>query len=311
MSTDIRDRLDATVEGNRRLAKLSKDAGYVWGIIRGDTLATIGVVIILGFLFLALFGPMLAPHDPGDNLRGEDGQLLRTDSPTETFSEGAYLGTTNYGEDVLSQVIVSVRVSVFVGLLAALIAVFIGANVALISAYYGGRVDDVLMRIVDIAYGLPFLPFVIVLVFIFGSNIWNIVFVIAAVLWRDSARVVRSEVLTQKQRPYVKSARAIGASDLRIMYKHIFPNVLPLVGLYAAFAVAYAIIYEASLAFLGFGDPELYSWGQMLFQAYHSGAIRFAWWWVLPPGICLMLLVMAVFFIGRSLEEITNPELRH
>jgi peptide/nickel transport system permease protein len=237
--------------------------------------------------------------------------MYRTASPTETFSEGLYLGTTNYGEDVFSQMIISARVSVLVGLLAALIAVFIGANVALISAYYGGWIDDILMRLVDIAYGLPFLPFVIVLVFIFGTDLWNIIIVIAAILWRDSARVVRSEVLTQKQRPYVKSARAIGASDLRIMYKHIFPNVLPLVGLYAAFAVAYAIIYEASLAFLGFGDPELFSWGQMLFQAYQSGGIRYAWWWVLPPGICLMLLVMAVFFIGRSLEEITNPELRH
>ena len=313
MSFDIKDRFDSGVVGrvigDRRMNKLAKDLRYIWGFIRKDTLAMIGVVIILAFLFLALFGTLLAPHDPSENIRGEDGTLLRTAAPS--ISDGVYLGTTNYGEDVLSQVIVSTQVSVLVGLVAALIAVFIGSNVALISAYYGGRIDDALMRLVDIAYGLPFLPFAIVLVFIFGQGLWNMIVVIAAILWRDSARVVRSEVLTQKQRPYVKSARAIGASDARIMYKHIFPNVLPLVGLYAAFAVAYAIIYEASLAFLGFGDPELYSWGQMLFQAYHSGAIRFAWWWVLPPGICLMLLVMAVFFIGRSLEEITNPELRH
>jgi peptide/nickel transport system permease protein len=148
-------------------------------------------------------------------------------------------------------------------------------------------------------------------VFIFGTNIQNIIIVIGLILWRDSARVIRSEVLSQKQRPYVESAKAVGASDVRIMYRHIFPNVLPLVGLYMAFAVAYAVIYEASLAFLGFGDPTLWSWGQMLFQAYHSGGIRFAWWWVLPAGICIMLLVASVFFIGRSLEEITNRELRH
>ena len=313
MSTDLAERINGTVVGtitkNRRVARLRRDLGYVWSIIRKDTLGTVGVGIILFFVLLAILAPYLRPHDPSDSTRGADGELLRTESPS--IADGVYFGTTNYGEDVLSQVIMSARVSVFVGLMAALIAVFIGANVALISAYYGGWVDDVLMRLVDVAYGLPFLPFVIVLVFIFGTDIWNIIIVIAAILWRDSARVVRSEVLTQKQRPYVKSARAIGASDVRIMYKHIFPNVLPLVGLYAAFAVAYAIIYEASLAFLGFGDPELFSWGKMLFQAYHSGAIRFAWWWVLPPGICLMLLVMAVFFIGRSLEEITNPELRH
>jgi peptide/nickel transport system permease protein len=314
MSFDTRERAKRIVDGvvdNRRLAKLSKDLRYVAGFIRKDNMAMFGVGTIVVFVLMALLAPILMPYRPEETARGDDGQMYRTASPTETFSEGLYLGTTNYGEDVFSQMIISARVSVLVGLLAALIAVFIGANVALISAYYGGWIDDILMRLVDIAYGLPFLPFVIVLVFIFGTDLWNIIIVIAAILWRDSARVVRSEVLTQKQRPYVKSARAIGASDLRIMYKHIFPNVLPLVGLYAAFAVAYAIIYEASLAFLGFGDPELFSWGQMLFQAYQSGGIRYAWWWVLPPGICLMLLVMAVFFIGRSLEEITNPELRH
>ena len=293
----------------RRINKLSKDLKYVWGIIRRDKLAMIGVFILAGFSLLAILGPWIIPHPPADNLRGEDGSVLRMEGPS--ISDRTYLGTTNYGEDVLSQVIISTQTSVIVGISAAFIAVFIGANVALISAYYGGLVDDALMRVVDIAYGLPFLPFAIVLVFIFGQGLFNMIIVIAAILWRDSARVVRSEVLTQKQRPYVKSAKAIGASDIRIMYKHIFPNVLPLVGLYAAFAVAYAIIYEASLAFLGFGDPELFSWGQMLFQAYHSGGIRFAWWWVLPPGVSLMLIVMAVFFIGRSLEEITNPELRH
>ncbi|NGM70367.1 ABC transporter permease [Natronolimnobius sp. AArcel1] len=290
----------------RRMKKLSQDLSTLWRVIRRDRLAVIGVGILVVYLAVAAFGELLAPHEPGETQRA-GGEVLRTEGPTA----GYWFGTTNYGEDILSQVIISTRVSVMVGLAAAAMAVFIGANVALISAYYGGWVDDILMRVVDIAYGLPFLPFVIVLVFILGANIWNIIIVIAAILWRDSARVVRSEVLSQKQRPYVKSARAIGASDIRIMYRHILPNVLPLIGLYAAFAVAYAIIYEASIAFLGFGDPTLYSWGQMLFQAYQSGAIRYAWWWVLPPGVALMLIVMAVFFIGRALEQITNPELRH
>ena len=320
MSTDMKRRLVGASERvyrivtgavsvfhRRRLSRLSRDAGEIWSVIRQDTLATIGVGIIFVFGFLAIFGPFIVPYDPGATQRAADGGVLRMTEPT--FQH--WLGTTNYGEDVLSQVVVSTRVSVLVGLLAALIAVFIGANVALISAYYGGLVDDALMRVVDVAYGLPFLPFVIVLVFIFGTNIWNVIIVIAAILWRDSARVVRSEVLTQKERPYVKSARAVGASDFRIMYIHILPNVIPLVGLYMAFAVAYAIIYEASLAFLGFSDPRLFSWGQMIFQAYQSGGIRFAYWWVIPPGVCLMLLVMAVFFIGRSLEQLTNPELRH
>lgn len=315
MSTSIMDRVrnsiatdtDDSVLGSRRLERYQNDLSSTVNIVLGDPLGKVGVIILAFFGFLAVFGPFLAPYDPATVHRGANGEVLRTTAPTADHP----LGTTNYGEDVLSQVIISARVSIMVGLLAATIAVFIGTNVALVSAYFGGWIDDILMRIVDVAYGLPFLPFVIVLVFIFGTNIYNIILVIALILWRDSARVIRSEVLTQKQRPYVESAKAVGASDIRIMYRHIFPNVLPLVGLYAAFAVAYAIIYEASLAFLGFGDPSVWSWGQMLYQAYHSGGIRFAWWWVIPAGVCIMLLVASVFFIGRSLEEITNRELRH
>lgn len=291
----------------RRIEVFISDVKAVKNVIWKDRLAKFGVLVLSFFIILALFANRIAPYHPRTEHRGADGQLLRSTGPSWNHP----LGTTNFGEDVLSQVIVSARVSLLVGLFAALIAVFIGTNVALISAYYGGWTDDILMRLVDIAYGLPFLPFVIVLVFILGTSIWNIIIVIAAILWRDSARVVRSEVLTQKQRPYVESAQSVGASDVRIIYRHILPNVLPLVGLYTAFAVAYAVIYEASLAFLGFGDPELFSWGQMLFQAYHSGAIRFAYWWVLPAGICIMLLVASIFFIGRSLEEFTNRELRH
>jgi peptide/nickel transport system permease protein len=316
MSTSLTDRLMdriGTLPGSRfvnrrRLERYKSDFVGIKNIVLSDWLARFGIVVLAVFIFLALFGPYITPYEP-DTVHREDGEVLRSASPAE--AEGHLLGTTNFGGDVFSQLIVSARVSVGVGLFAALIAVFIGTNAALISGYYGGWADDILMRIVDIAYGLPFLPFVIVLVFIFGTNIQNIIIVIGLILWRDSARVIRSEVLTQKQRPYVESAKAVGASDLRILYKHIFPNVLPLAGLYMAFAVAYAVIYEASLAFLGYGDPEVYSWGQMLFQAYNSGAIRYAWWWVFPAGICIMLLVSSVFFVGRSLEEITNRELRH
>jgi peptide/nickel transport system permease protein len=312
MSTSITDRLSERIYSNysflsrRRVERYREDLSNVANLVLGDQLARFGVLILTVFIFLAIFGPMLAPYDPA-TVHREDGQVLRTTAP----SADHVFGTTNHGEDVLSQIIYSARVSVGVGIFAALIAVFIGTNAALIGGYFGGWIDDILMRVVDIMYGLPFLPFVIVLVFIFGTNIQNIILVIALILWRDSARVIRSEVLSQKQRPYVESAKAVGASDLRIIYKHIFPNVLPLVALYTAFAVAYAVIYEASLAFLGYGDPELYSWGQMLFQAYQSGAIRYAWWWMLPAGVSIMLLVSSVFFIGRSLEEITNRELRH
>ncbi len=284
------------------------------GVFKGDRLGQIGIALILGFVFVGVFArpitieflnitiPGLAPHDP--SARGVGGRL-------EPPSFEHPLGTTQLGRDVLSQLIAGTRVTLLVGSLAAFMAVFIGTNIGLISAYYGGWVDDVLMRITDIVYAVPFLPFAIVLVAIVGSSIVNIIGAIVLILWRSTARVIRSQVLSHKQRPYVESAEAIGASDFRIMYKHILPNVLPLAFLYAAFAVGYAVIAEASLSFLGFGDPNMLSWGEMIFTVYTADAIRQAWWWVFPPGIAITLFVMSVFFIGRTLEKVINPELRH
>jgi peptide/nickel transport system permease protein len=274
-------------------------------IFRGDRMAQFGIVVLVLFLFVGAFGPILAPYDPGERIRGDDGSLKSLEKPSLEHP----FGTTVLGRDVFSQVLVSTRVSLIVGLLASFMSVVIGTNMGLVSGYMGGYVDDVLMRLTDITYGLPFLPFIIVLVVILGPDLYNIIFAIALLQWRQSARVIRSQVLSHKERSYVESARTIGASDLRIMYYHILPNVLPLVFLYAAFAIAFAIIFEASISFLGYGDPLLYSWGKMIFTAYSNDVIRQAWWWVLPPGFAIMLTVMAVFFLGRSLEKITNPEL--
>lgn len=290
----------------QRWELMKENATNAVKLFEGERLAQVGFGIIGLFTLVAIFAPLIAPHPPGTTHRGADGGVLRIEGPMD----GHILGTTQYGQDIFSQLVWSARTSLFVGFFAAVIAVFVGMNVALISAYYGGWVDSVLMRITDIAYGLPFLPFVLVLVFIFEASLINMVLAIAILLWRDTARVVRSEVLTQKERPYIEAARTVGASDSRIMYRHILPNVVPLVVLYLAFAVAYAIIFEASVAFLGFSDPAIFSWGQMMFMAYTTGAISYAWWWVLPPGLAIMLTVMAVFFIGRSIEKVANPDLR-
>ncbi|AFZ72378.1 ABC transporter permease [Natronobacterium gregoryi] len=283
-------------------------------VFEGDRLGQIGLVILAVFLFVGIFArpytlelldltiPGLAPHDPTERAVGGRLEGPSADHP---------FGTTDMGRDVLSQLIAGTRVTLLVGSLAAFMAVFIGTNVGLISAYFGGWVDDTLMRITDVVYGVPFLPFAIVLVAILGSSLFNIILAIVLILWRSTARVIRSQVLSHKQRPYVESAQAIGAGHVRIMYRHILPNVLPLTFLYAAFAVAWAVIAEASLSFLGFGDPDMLSWGEMIYNVYTANAIREAWWWVFPPGIAIMLFVMAVFFIGRTLEKEVNPELQH
>jgi peptide/nickel transport system permease protein len=264
-----------------------------------------GVLLLAAFCVLAVAAPLLTPHDPTETHFVGPNQVAQLEPPSGKF----WLGTTYYGRDVLSQVMVGARVAIIVGLLSAFFITFIGTNVGLIAGYYGRRVDDVLMRITDIAFGVPFLPFAVVLVALLRPSLWNIIFTISCLLWRTTARVIRSQVLSLKERPFIRAARVAGASDLRIMYVHLLPNVLPMALLYVAFGVAWAVLSEASLSFLGFGDPRTVSWGQMLYAAYISGSIRHAWWAVVPPGACITLFVASVFLIGREYERVVNPRL--
>lgn len=275
-------------------------------VFRGERLGQIGLALLAMFLLVGLFAPYIAPYDAQEKLRTDDGELLRLEEPSSEH----LLGTTRLGRDVLSQLLVGTRIAVIVGSLGAFMSVFIGTNIGLISGYFGGWIDDLLMRLTDIIYGVPFLPFVIVLVVILGPGLFNVILAIALVQWRSTARVIRSQVLTIKERPYIEAAEAAGGSDARVLYTHILPNVLPLVFLYGAFSVGWAVIAEASVAFLGFGDPLSVSWGKMLFTAYTANAMREAWWWVIPPGLSINLFVISVFLIGRTYEKVNNPELR-
>src|SRR5947209_3366516 len=179
------------------------------------------------------------------------------------------------------------------------------------AGYYSGWVDTLLMRLADVAFGIPFLPMAIVLVAFLGPSIWNTVLVMILLLWRDTGRVIRAQVLSLRTRSYVEAARVLGASHLRTMFVHIAPNVLPLSFLYGSLAVGWAILTEATISFLGFGDPNVISWGFMLQDAYNSQAMaRHAFYWFVPPGLCIMLAVMAGFFIGRGYEELLFPRLR-
>jgi peptide/nickel transport system permease protein len=166
------------------------------------------------------------------------------------------------------------------------------------------------MRLTDIAFGIPFLPFAIVLIALTGPSIMNIILTISILLWRTTARVIRSQVLSIKERPFIISAKVSGASHFRIMYVHILPNVLPMSFLYIALGIAWATLVEASISFLGFGDPQLISWGQMLYYTFLTGSARSDWWNVLPPGLCITLFVISAFMIGQAYEEVINPRLR-
>ncbi len=270
-----------------------------------DPLGAVGVIILSCFILISVFAPAIAPYGPFEHVRQSNGTLMRLSPPSRTNP----LGTNNQGQDILSQVVFGSRMALVIGALSALLATLIGTNIGLIAGYYGGWIDEVLMRLTDVAFGIPFLPFALILVALLGPSNWNVVLVISLLLWRTTARVIRSQVLTLKQRPFILAARAAGASDFRLMYIHTVPNILPFAFLYLAFGVAWGVMTEASLSFLGFGDPQTISWGRMLYTAFAAGAMREAWWWVISPGAAISLLVVSSFLVTRAYEEVLNPRL--
>jgi len=231
--------------------------------------------------------------------------------PPGTYPSGnTYVwGTDNQGRDILSQFIWGSRIALIVGFASALLGVGIGLVVGLVSGYVGRKTDVVLMRFTDVVLVLPTLPLLIILSAILGASIWNVVLVIALLSWPGTARVIRAEILSLKERPYIHSARVTGASSMRIMFRHLTPNVMPLVFLYMTFSVSGAILFEAALSFLGLGDINTPSWGTMLSTIQQSDLIR-AYWWLLPPGLGITLLSLAFFLVGRAFEQVVNPRLR-
>ena len=281
-------------------------AREIFRLLVKDKLGAIGLAILLFFVILAVVAPVINPYDPLQEHFRANGTFARMDPPSVEHP----FGTTRMGRDVLSQVIEGTRVALYVGLTSAIMVSLIGTVIGLVAAYFGGWVDDLLMRVTDIVYGIPFLPFAMILVAILGPSIWNVIFAIVLISWRTTARVIRAEVLTLKERTFIQAARLTGASHTRIIFRHLAPNILPLSLVYSSLAMGWAILTEASVSFLGYGDPFLISWGKILFDAYVAQAMNDAWWWVVPPGLAITLLVMSGFFVSRSLEEVLNPRLR-
>lgn len=290
-----------------RLREVGRNLGRLGAVLLQDRYAGIGVSIYVLYVVVAAFAGAIAPFDPTEILFTPDGMLAADISPNGRH----LLGTTSLGRDVFSQLVYGTRSALLVGVVAAFFVVAIGTLVGLVAGYFGGLVDTVLMRITDVAFGIPFLPFVIVLSAFLDPSIWNVVLAMALILWRDTARVIRSQVLTVKHRAFVEAARVTGSSTARILFVHITPNILPISLLYGSIAVGWAILTEASIAFLGFGDPSQISWGYMLQDAYVSQALsRGAWYWFVPPGVAIVLIVVAGFFISRGYEEILFPKLK-
>jgi peptide/nickel transport system permease protein len=275
-----------------------RDVGQLlFGTWRGR----IGLGVLGLFVFLAVFGSAIAPDDP-------TASSLDVLSPP---SADHWLGTTENGEDVFSQLLVGARVSIVVGFAAAAISAVFGAAVGLASGYFGGWIDRILDSFENWFLVIPQLPLMIVLARLLDPSLSVLIAVIGLTSWAGTGRVVRAQVLTLRERAFVERARALGASDWYIVRTHIFPNTLPLIFANTVLIVAVAILSEAALAFLGLGDPTRISWGTMLENAFSSGAPSAgAWWYVIPPGLCITLLVLSVSILGYLFEEYVNPRLR-
>ena len=270
-----------------------------------DPFAFTGITIYVLFALVALFADQLAPLDPMEILFTKAGKLAANVGPGAEFP----LGTTNLGRDIYAQLVLGTRSALAVGLSAAVIVATVGTVVGLVSGYFGGTTDAVLMRIADMALSLPFLPFVIVLTGFLGANTENIVFAVALLLWPNSARVIRSQVLSLREREFIVAVRGLGAQPARIMLRHLLPNCLAPIIVQASLSVAAAILLEAGLSFLGVGvKPPTPTWGGMLRHAFET--VAQAPWLTVSPGVVIFLIVLAFNFFGDALRDVLDPRLR-
>jgi peptide/nickel transport system permease protein len=269
----------------------------------------VAVVILGGLVCVAVFAGLLAPHDPTLPVQGAG----VFDPPF--WMEGGRittpLGTDFQGRDVLSRLIYGARVSLIVGLMGTLVAGGIGTAMGIISGYVGGWADQIIMRVTDAWLALPAIVFAIFLAAMIGPSMWNIVVILGAVYWTRYARVIRGEVLTLREREFVKLAEIAGASRLRVIKRHILPNVMNTATVLASLTIGVVIIAEASLSFLGVGvPPPQPAWGLMLAEARPT-LMAGQWWLTVFPGVCILLIVLATQLFGDWLRVRLDPQLRN
>jgi peptide/nickel transport system permease protein len=288
------------VRRTRRVRALKSSAS----LFAKNRMGVAGLAILTVFVVLALLADVLVPEA---RLSAANAPGVPLQPPSSRF----WLGTDELGRSVLDLVIQGSQISLLVGFLATAISMLIGALVGISAGYFGGWIGALLMRITDWFLVIPFLPLAIVLAAILGRSLFVIALVIALVTWPGTARVVRAQVLSLKERPYVERARALGANHRQIIARHILPNVFPLIFANTILVVAVAILTEATLSFLGLGDPFSVSWGSILESAFVEGAISLgAWWYLVPPGLCIVLVVLGFTMCGYAFDEILDPRLR-
>jgi peptide/nickel transport system permease protein len=301
----------AVVAGSKGLlGRFSDKATRSFRLLWRTKTGIIGLAILVVFTVIAFIGPLIAPQDPNASTSFSEDILVGPSSEH-------LLGTEENGRDVLSLLLYGTRVSLLVGFAAALVSAVIGAAVGITAGYFGGWTDRTLTAIDDWFLVIPFLPLAIVLATLLdpedfpGGRLFILIMVIGITGWAGTSRIVRSQVLSVKERVFVERARALGASTPWILRKQILPNVLPLIFANTVLIIAVAILTESTLSFLGLGDPTRVSWGTMLDLANGAGALaQGAWWYFIPPGACIVAVVLAFTMVGYAIEEIVNPTLR-
>jgi len=266
-------------------------------------LGLIGGIILALFCLIALLAPIIAFYSPHDFVG----------MPLEEPSSQHWLGTDGAGQDIFSQLVYGTRVSLMVGIIVSLVSTVLGALLGLIAGFYGKWVDRSLMRFLDIFLTIPHLPLMLLLAAYFPPVLTTTIIVLTLFSWPMEAKLVRAQVLSLKKREYLEAARLAGAKDYYLMYRYLLPELSPLLFSQVILRSSWAILAESGLAFLGLGDPTVKSWGMILKQALSYEAIYFTptWqWWLLPPGLCITLLIFAFTFLGYALEERFNPTLK-
>ena len=279
----------------------STRTGFLRTVLRERKAAVVGLSIISFFVLLSIVAPYISPYSITE-------QTCAVYAPP---SSAHWLGCDDGGIDMLSQLMQGGRISLIVGFAATLVAMIIGGGVGLLSGYFGRATDIVLMRITDYLLVIPDLVLMIVIADVWGASLFHVIIVIGILEWTSTARIIRAQVMSVRERVYVKRTRALGAGNARIIFKHILPQVGPLLIANTVLTIAIAIYLETALAFLGLEDPTVTSWGTILEHAFERTAISSgAWWAIVPVGIVIAAVIVGCFLFGQAVEDALNPRLK-
>jgi oligopeptide/dipeptide ABC transporter ATP-binding protein len=296
--------MQITVQNSTASSRPASGALTFWRSFRKSRTGLIGFWMLVTSIFVAIFAPVIAPYEHADATAVQISDIYQPPSAQHWF------GTDDAGQDVFTNFVFGARVSLTVGFFAAFISIIIGGIFGLVAGFFGGRWENFLMRFTDIMLVIPDLPLTVVIVALTKPSLWNIIFVIGILGWTTTARVVRSQTLAVKSRKFVLRARAIGASRMHILTRHILPLVLPILVVQAVLAISLAILNESTLSFIGLGDPSAPSWGQMLNFAFGRGAMSVgAWWALVVPGFGIVWVVLSLTLLGQGMEQVLNPRL--